>query len=195
MGRWSRSIDRFAIGPALDGAGLAEALTVPALMAAWAAAVVLIDRWWRGGDRVRGGNVSVAPRFASPVNCGTPCDRIRSALHRHPRRRAAGVHEIKHDGYRLQVRRVGDQIRLFTRRARPSIDTTGQPPASVSSTCSAFAEFKTMTACRSLDFQIEFAHQSAPLRFLGVDVGGIVLRGARQWHGSLGPEPRAHVIR
>jgi hypothetical protein len=34
-----------AIGPALDGAGLAEAAAVPALMAAWAAAVVLIDRW------------------------------------------------------------------------------------------------------------------------------------------------------
>jgi hypothetical protein len=34
-----------AIGPALDGAGLAEAAGVPALMAAWAAAVVLIDRW------------------------------------------------------------------------------------------------------------------------------------------------------
>jgi bifunctional non-homologous end joining protein LigD len=26
------------------------------------------------------------------------------------------VHEIKHDGYRLQVRRVGDTVRLFTRR-------------------------------------------------------------------------------
>ena len=26
------------------------------------------------------------------------------------------VREIKHDGYRLQVRRVGDQVRLFTRR-------------------------------------------------------------------------------
>jgi ATP dependent DNA ligase domain len=26
------------------------------------------------------------------------------------------VHEIKHDGYRLQVRRVGDQVSLFTRR-------------------------------------------------------------------------------
>jgi hypothetical protein len=57
-----------------------------------------------------------------------------------------------------------------------------------------FADFETMTACRSLDFQIEFAHQGAPPRFLGVDVGGIVLRGARQWHGSLGREPRAHVI-
>jgi hypothetical protein len=35
-----------AIGPALDGAGLAEAVRVPVLlMAAWAAAVVLIDRW------------------------------------------------------------------------------------------------------------------------------------------------------
>jgi bifunctional non-homologous end joining protein LigD len=26
------------------------------------------------------------------------------------------VHEIKHDGYRLQVRRDGEAIRLFTRR-------------------------------------------------------------------------------
>jgi hypothetical protein len=34
-----------AIGPAMDGAGLAEAVAVPVLMAAWAAAVVLIDRW------------------------------------------------------------------------------------------------------------------------------------------------------
>jgi hypothetical protein len=34
-----------AIGPALDGAGFAKAAGVPVLMAAWAAAVVLIDRW------------------------------------------------------------------------------------------------------------------------------------------------------
>jgi hypothetical protein len=34
-----------AIGPALDGAGLAEAAGVPVLMAVWAVAVVLIDRW------------------------------------------------------------------------------------------------------------------------------------------------------
>jgi hypothetical protein len=34
-----------AIGPALDGAGLANAATVPALMAVWAGAVFLIDRW------------------------------------------------------------------------------------------------------------------------------------------------------
>jgi hypothetical protein len=58
-----------------------------------------------------------------------------------------------------------------------------------------FAEFETMTACRSLDFQIEFAHQRAPRRFFAVDVGGIVLRGAGRWCGSLGREPRAHIIR
>jgi hypothetical protein len=34
-----------AIGPALDGAGLAKAVTVPVLMAVWAGIVVLIDRW------------------------------------------------------------------------------------------------------------------------------------------------------
>jgi bifunctional non-homologous end joining protein LigD len=30
------------------------------------------------------------------------------------------VHEIKHDGYRLQVRREGEAVRLFTRRGGPS---------------------------------------------------------------------------
>jgi hypothetical protein len=34
-----------AIGVALDGGAFAEAAEVPALMAAWAVAVVLIDRW------------------------------------------------------------------------------------------------------------------------------------------------------
>jgi ATP-dependent DNA ligase len=36
------------------------------------------------------------------------------------------VHEIKHDGYRLQVRRDGDCVRLFTRRG---YDWTGRYPA------------------------------------------------------------------
>jgi hypothetical protein len=33
------------IGVGLDGGAFAEAAEVPALMAAWAVAVVLIDRW------------------------------------------------------------------------------------------------------------------------------------------------------
>jgi bifunctional non-homologous end joining protein LigD len=36
------------------------------------------------------------------------------------------VHEIKHDGYRLQVRRVGETVRLFTRRGH---DWTDRYPA------------------------------------------------------------------
>jgi bifunctional non-homologous end joining protein LigD len=39
---------------------------------------------------------------------------------------AGWVHEIKHDGYRLQVRREGDAVRLFTRRG---YDWTGRYPA------------------------------------------------------------------
>jgi bifunctional non-homologous end joining protein LigD len=38
------------------------------------------------------------------------------------------VHEIKHDGYRLQVRRDGDAVRLFTRRG---YDWSGRYPAIV----------------------------------------------------------------
>jgi bifunctional non-homologous end joining protein LigD len=36
------------------------------------------------------------------------------------------VHEIKHDGYRLQVRREGEAVRLFTRRG---YDWSGRYPA------------------------------------------------------------------
>jgi hypothetical protein len=36
------------------------------------------------------------------------------------------IHEIKHDGYRLQVRREGDAVRLFTRRG---YDWTKRYPA------------------------------------------------------------------
>jgi bifunctional non-homologous end joining protein LigD len=39
---------------------------------------------------------------------------------------AEWVHEIKHDGYRLQVRRVGEAVRLFTRRG---YDWTERYPA------------------------------------------------------------------
>ena len=38
------------------------------------------------------------------------------------------VHEIKHDGYRLQVRRDGEAVRLFTRRG---YDWTARYPAIV----------------------------------------------------------------
>ena len=36
------------------------------------------------------------------------------------------MHEIKHDGYRLQVRREGDTVRLFTRRG---YDWSGRYPS------------------------------------------------------------------
>jgi ATP-dependent DNA ligase len=38
------------------------------------------------------------------------------------------IHEVKHDGYRLQVRREGDTVRLFTRRG---FDWTARYPAIV----------------------------------------------------------------
>jgi hypothetical protein len=34
----------------------------------------------------------------------------------HQVRDGASIDEVKHDGYRLQVRREGDAVRLFTRR-------------------------------------------------------------------------------
>jgi hypothetical protein len=70
-------------------------------------------------------NLAVAASQGKPVHlphalCQSVFRRFRPALH--PARAAkppAGpdwVHEIKHDGYRLQVRRDGDAVRLFTRR-------------------------------------------------------------------------------
>jgi bifunctional non-homologous end joining protein LigD len=52
------------------------------------------------------------------------------------------VHEIKHDGYRLQVRREGDKVRLFTRRG---YDWSKRYPAIA----------RTATALRSASFTID----------------------------------------
>jgi bifunctional non-homologous end joining protein LigD len=52
------------------------------------------------------------------------------------------VHEIKHDGYRLQVRREGDAVRLFTRRG---YDWSGRYPAIA----------RTATALRCASFTID----------------------------------------
>jgi bifunctional non-homologous end joining protein LigD len=37
------------------------------------------------------------------------------------------VHEIKHDGYRLIVRRIGAVVRLFTRRGYDAIRRSPRP--------------------------------------------------------------------
>jgi bifunctional non-homologous end joining protein LigD len=52
------------------------------------------------------------------------------------------VHEIKHDGYRLQVRREGDAVRLFTRRG---YDWSNRYPAIV----------RTAAALRCTSFTID----------------------------------------
>jgi bifunctional non-homologous end joining protein LigD len=52
-----------------------------------------------------------------------PCIPTRAAR---PPRGPRWVHEIKHDGYRLQVQRSGDIVRLFTRRG---YDWTARYPA------------------------------------------------------------------
>jgi ATP-dependent DNA ligase len=54
----------------------------------------------------------VTPRV-TPVLFIPSCIPTRAAK---PPAGAGWVHEIKHDGYRLQVRREGDSVRLFTRR-------------------------------------------------------------------------------
>jgi bifunctional non-homologous end joining protein LigD len=50
---------------------------------------------------------------APPSGFVPPCVPTRAAK---PPAGPGWVHEIKHDGYRLQVRRDGEAVRLFTRR-------------------------------------------------------------------------------
>jgi bifunctional non-homologous end joining protein LigD len=50
---------------------------------------------------------------APPSGFVPPCVPTRAAK---PPAAPGWVHEIKHDGYRLQVRRIGDTVQLFTRR-------------------------------------------------------------------------------
>jgi bifunctional non-homologous end joining protein LigD len=70
-----------------------------------------------------GGNLGGSTREAQCPRKDLP--RIPTRAHKPP----AGpgwVHGIKHDGYRLQVRRDGDAVRLFTRRG---YDWSGRYPA------------------------------------------------------------------
>jgi hypothetical protein len=58
-----------------------------------------------------------------------PDGRLHRCLHSHPRSQAtfrAWVHEVKHYGYRLIVRREGETVRVFTRRG---YDWTERYPA------------------------------------------------------------------
>jgi bifunctional non-homologous end joining protein LigD len=68
--------------------------------------------------------VAVTPKVMSP-GFVPPCIPTRAPK---PPTGPDWIHEIKHDGYRLQVRRVGDQVRLFTRRG---YDWSGRYPAIV----------------------------------------------------------------
>jgi bifunctional non-homologous end joining protein LigD len=59
------------------------------------------------------------PRRVLPVGFVEPCIPTLAAK---PPSGPGWVHEIKHDGYRLMVRRDGDTVRLFTRRGHDWTD-------------------------------------------------------------------------
>jgi ATP-dependent DNA ligase len=65
----------------------------------------------------------MVPRRVLPDGFVEPCIPTLAAK---PPSRPGWVHEIKHDGYRLIVRRDGDTVRLFTRRGH---DWTERYPA------------------------------------------------------------------
>jgi bifunctional non-homologous end joining protein LigD len=58
------------------------------------------------------------------------------------------VHEIKHDGYRVQVRREGGAVRLFTRRGRyPAIIVTAMQVRATSFTLDGEVVVHTRSFC------------------------------------------------
>jgi ATP-dependent DNA ligase len=57
--------------------------------------------------------------IARPSDFITPCQRLRVAR---PPSGPLWVHEIKHDGYRLMVRRDGARVRCFTRNGHDWAD-------------------------------------------------------------------------
>jgi hypothetical protein len=79
----------------------------------------------KSGDKPDEKAGRVTPRVTSVRAAGfvLPCIPTRAMK---PPAGADWVHEIKHDGYRLQVRRDGDAVRLFTRRG---CDWTTRYPA------------------------------------------------------------------
>jgi ATP-dependent DNA ligase len=62
----------------------------------------------RQSESIFGTDAALSPLRLHPTCIPTRAYRVPSG--------PGWVHEVKHDGYRLQVRRVGDQVRLFTRR-------------------------------------------------------------------------------
>jgi bifunctional non-homologous end joining protein LigD len=78
------------------------------------------------------------PRRVLPVGFVEPCIPTLAAK---PPSGPGWVHEIKHDGYRLIVRRDGDTVRLFTRRGH---DWTDRYPAIASAAAKLRAESFTM---------------------------------------------------
>jgi bifunctional non-homologous end joining protein LigD len=79
-----------------------------------------------GGGPEFGTSQTNTTRMPQGIGCTNATCRAKSSL-----ASTAGpdwVHEIKHDGYRMQVRRDGDTVRLFTRRG---YDWTDRYPAIV----------------------------------------------------------------
>ena len=76
------------------------------------------------------------PRRVLPVGFVEPCIPTLAAK---PPSGPGWVHEIKHDGHRLIVRRDGDTVRLFTRRGH---DWTDRYPAIASAAAKLRAQGK-----------------------------------------------------
>ena len=83
----------------------------------------------------------MVPRSVLPDGFVEPCI---PALAAKPPAAAGWVHEIKHDGYRLIVRRDGETVRLFTRRGH---DWTERYPAIATAAARLRAGHRTGAQC------------------------------------------------
>jgi hypothetical protein len=97
------------------------------------------------------------------------------------------VHEIKHDGYRLQVRREGDTVRLFTRRGYDWILAT-RNTLKVSSALGRSRTAGKADFCGSGRRGSLLLRRAGPLRCAPQDAHGAALRASIS--GRLFPDSR-----
>jgi ATP-dependent DNA ligase len=100
----------------------------------------------------------MVPRRVLPDGFVEPCIPTLAAK---PPSRPGWVHEIKHDGYRLIVRRDGDTVRLFIRRGH---DWTERYPAIATAAAKLRVKSFSWTARRCCAAPMGWRRPTAPAR-------------------------------
>jgi hypothetical protein len=105
---------------------------------------------------------------APPSGFVPPCIPTRAAK---PPAGPGWVHEIKHDGYRLQVRRDGDAVRMFTRRG---YDWSARYPAIAGTAVQLRARSFTIDGEAEVCGPVHLAYSTSPGITIGSDLRSFI---------------------